>query len=89
VDNAKILLDGQNVRGYTQGLRTFLRQSLNSSKQRMRKFESVDSAKEVLVQLADMVAGSLYRSLQEDKTDRNEYRSLIEPKIEDLWFYYK
>jgi hypothetical protein len=85
MDDAKIYLDGQNIKGYTQKMRTFLRQALNTDKLRMRKFSTADSIKEVLVQLADMVAGSLNRSYQESKTDKDEYRALIESKIEDIW----
>lgn len=85
LDDAKVYLDGDDIKGQTQKTRVFLRQALNADKKRMRKFEAADSVKEGLIQLADMVAGSIYRSLQPDKTDCNDYLSVIESKIEDLW----
>ncbi|MDR1184641.1 MAG: DUF3800 domain-containing protein [Coriobacteriales bacterium] len=85
MDDAKVILDGEDVKGQTQKVRAFLRHALNTDKKRMRDFKPADSVKEVLVQLADMVAGSIYRSLQPDKTDFNDYLPLIESKIEDIW----
>jgi len=87
MENAKVIIDGDNQKGHSQIVNLYLRRSLNTEKQRMRKFQAADSTREGLVQLADMVAGSIYRSLQPDKTDCYDYLSLIETKIEDLWLY--
>jgi hypothetical protein len=87
MDDAKIFLDGEDVKGQTQAVRVFLRQALNKDRRCMKQFEPADSAKEVLVQLADMVAGSISRSLNVEKTDHDAYLPLIESKLEDIWDY--
>ena len=87
MENAKVIIDGDDQKEHSKRVCLYLRQSLNTEKQRMRKFQAADSTKEGLVQLADMVAGSIYRSLQPEKTDCDDYLSIIENKIEDLLLY--
>jgi hypothetical protein len=50
-------------------------------------FDVVDSKKDDLVQLADLVVGSIYRSLQTDKTDRLDYLNIIRKRIDDIWYF--
>jgi hypothetical protein len=40
--------------------------------------------KNLLIQLADIVAGSILRTKQ-DKSDATSFYNLIEPRIENLW----
>jgi hypothetical protein len=87
MENAKIIIDGDDLKQQAQRVRLYLRRALNTNKQKMRTFQPADSVKEGLVQLADMVAGSIYRSLQPDKTDHDDCLSIIENKVEDLWLY--
>jgi hypothetical protein len=51
----------------------------------MRNFKFRDSKSDVLIQLADMIAGSIRRSYEKDKTDSQKYKKLIQDKIEDEW----
>ena len=44
----------------------------------------VDSQDSALIQLADMVAGSVNRSLQTYKTDSQDYLGLLHGKIESI-----
>ena len=44
-----------------------------------------DSKKDVLIQLADMVAGSLRRDFEHNTNDWNVYRKIIKNKEEDIW----
>ena len=50
-----------------------------------KKLQFVDSESNVLIQMADMVAGSIYRSYPETKSDSSEYLKLIKKRVEDLW----
>lgn len=45
----------------------------------------VDSNNNVLIQLADRVAGTLRRHAEEEKQDAIEYRTMIHKRIEDVW----
>jgi hypothetical protein len=45
----------------------------------------VDSKNNVLIQLADMVAGTLRRHAEEEKKDAIEYRTILQKRIEDVW----
>lgn len=45
----------------------------------------VDSQNNVLIQLADMVAGTLRRHAEQEKADAIQYRNLIAKRIEDVW----
>ena len=47
----------------------------------------VDSKSNVLVQLADMVAGSINRAQNKKKKDRDIYRNIIKKRIEDEWTF--
>jgi len=47
----------------------------------------VDSKSDPLIQLADMVAGSINRSQNKNKKDRNDYLEIIKKKIEDKWLF--
>jgi hypothetical protein len=46
----------------------------------MKKIKHQDSAHDNLLQLADMVAGSVYRSMLAGKKDRWDYRRVIRAK---------
>jgi hypothetical protein len=45
----------------------------------------VDSKQNVLIQLADMVAGAIARSYLKNKQESTEYRKIIQLRIEDCW----
>ncbi|MFH1611995.1 MAG: DUF3800 domain-containing protein, partial [bacterium] len=61
--NAKIRIDGSGNRSFRRNFFTYLRRELNSDhKKIMHNCKMVDSKSNVLVQLADMVAGSINRS---------------------------
>ena len=58
---------------------------MNKKSHRLYEFKLVDSKADGLIQLADMVVGSIYRSLQKEKSDSNDYLPLIRKKLDDLW----
>ncbi len=45
----------------------------------------VDSQSNILIQMADMIAGSIRRSYEKGKTDQLDYRQIIKIKIENCW----
>jgi len=45
----------------------------------------VDSKRDVLIQLADMVAGTLRRDAERLKGDAVEYMAAIRKRCEDVW----
>ena len=84
--NAKIRLDGGGNRIFRKNFITYLRHELNSKdKKIIKNFKMVDSKKDVLIQMADMVAGSINRSKNKSKKDSKKYKNIIENKIEDEW----
>ncbi len=89
IKNAKLRLDGHGGREFKRAFNTYLRKELNSPFGNDEKVFSdlkfVDSKKNVLIQLADMVAGSIYRSYNFNKTDRLEYYNIIKNRIENIW----
>ncbi|PJE61520.1 hypothetical protein COU87_04125 [Candidatus Roizmanbacteria bacterium CG10_big_fil_rev_8_21_14_0_10_39_12] len=86
IKNAKIRIDGRGERAFRQQLTKYLRQSLNSqTKIVMKNVRFRDSKKDVLIQMADMIAGSLRRYYDKNTTDWNIYRKIIKHQEEDVW----
>ncbi len=86
ISNAKIRIDGLGERKFRQSLTVYLRKELNhKEKQVLKNLRFKDSNKDVLIQLADMVAGAIKRSYDTDKTDHTDYKNIIKNRIEDVW----
>jgi len=86
ISNAKIRLDGHGDRQFRRALSSYLRRELNRpDKKIFKNLKFVDSHRDVLIQLADMVAGAIHRSYYADKNDKDLYRGIIEQRIEDEW----
>ena len=86
--NAKIRMDGSGNRVFRKNFFAYLRRELNNkNKKIMRNCKMVDSKSNVLVQLADMIAGSINRAQNKKKKDHNIYRNIIKKHIEDEWFF--
>lgn len=83
---ASIKIDGSGDRAFRKTFLTYLRKELNSAHVKIVKnCKLVDSRSNMLVQLADMVAGSVRRSYDESKKDHQEYKNIIKKHIEDEW----
>ena len=76
--NARILIDGEGGSSYKRNVKTFFRQNL--PKNAIKQIRYRDSKNDVLIQLADMVAGSVNRYLTGDK----EYLNVIKRHINFL-----
>ena len=79
---ARVNLDGRSTKEYRLRVATYLRRSLNGPNQyKIKEVKLRDSKKDNLIQLADIIAGAINRSLQNDKTDSKDYIKIIENKI--------
>lgn len=86
--NAKIKIDGSGDRVFKKNFSVYLRKNLNSYEKRIiDNLRFVDSKDNVLIQLADMLAGSERRffEFKDTKTDAKIYRDIIKKKIQDEW----
>lgn len=86
VRDAKIRIDGSGDRNFRKSFVSYLRKQLNSAQKKvMRDCKLLDSKENVLIQMADMIVGSIYRSYQKDKSDSAVYKKIIQKHIEDEW----
>ena len=78
LNNAIVVMDGSENKDFCNQLRTYLRRRLkdDSRQARIKKLTTQDSAKHNLLQLADMVVGSIARSYS-GNADAEECRKLI------------
>jgi hypothetical protein len=84
--NASIKLDGSGDRIFKRSFTSYLRKNLNDSDRKVvDSLRFVDSKENVLIQLVDMIAGTVRRSYDFDKTDREIYKKIIRKRIEDEW----
>lgn len=86
IRNAKIRLDGLGEKSFKQNLIAYLRRNQNQgSKTVMKNLKFRDSRKDVLIQLADMVAGAIRRSYDLTKSDHKIYKKILKKRVEDEW----
>lgn len=81
LENAYIKIDGRSSRGHKLRFSSYIRHEINTDGHKLREFKTEDSTKDNLIQLADLIAGSINRSLQINKTDAAEYISILAKKI--------
>ncbi len=88
IKNAKIKIDGSGDRVFRKNFLGYLRRQLNSTDLKiMENCKLVDSKQNVLIQLADMVAGSVHRSFNKEKLDHKLYKAIIKKRIENEWLF--
>lgn len=86
IKEAKIRLDGHGDRIYKREVIRYLHRELNNRENRIfEKLQFVNSKNNVLIQLVDMIAGSIHRKYEIEKSDANLYYNIIRKRIEDLW----
>jgi len=84
--NAKVRMDGSGDRIFRRNFFTYLRLELNTDEKKiMHNCRMVNSKSNVLVQMADMIAGSINRAENKDKKDCQVYKKIIQNHIEDEW----
>ena len=86
VSNAKIKIDGSGDRIFRKSFLSYLKRELSSGHKRIiQNCKIVNSSGNVLIQMADMIAGSVRRSYDISKKDHLVYKSIIKKHIEDEW----
>ncbi len=83
IEEAKLFVDGEAGRESLKRMVAYLRKECNTAETRIvRQIKFVPKRQNnVLLQLADMVTGSIARSYREDKKDQWEYRNVIASKL--------
>jgi hypothetical protein len=79
---AKVRLDGHEDRAYKKAATTYFRKQVSV----VKDFKFVDSKSDNLIQLADMIAGTILRSAQ-GKAGSQEYIRIISSRVEDIWTF--
>lgn len=86
--NAKIKIDGSGDRSFRRSFLSYLRRELNfKQKKLVGNCRLVDSKENVLIQMADMVSGSIRRSYDKEKRDSKLYKDIIKKHIDDEWVF--
>ena len=80
LQEATVIIDASGGRTFRGELSRYLRRKIDREGRLMKKIKHQDSAHNNLLQLADMVAGSVYRSMLSGKKDRWDYRRAIRAK---------
>ena len=75
-----VVIDGKATKSHAEKLRAYLRHSLKEKGIKNTRIRFVDSRKDSIIQLADIIAGAIARSYK-DKPDAKKYLSLLEKKI--------
>jgi len=84
--DASIKIDGSGDRVFRRSFIAYLRKHLNSKQRKIiKQCRLVNSKNNVLIQMADMIAGSIRRNRDIKKTDHAIYRDIIKKHIEDEW----
>ena len=83
--NPIITIDGRAGKKFSKEIRTYLRQSLKENGVTGSRVYLVDSRKNSLIQLTDIVAGSVARSYNKDKTDSQVYIKALGEKIAEIY----
>lgn len=83
ITNAKLKFDRRGEKKIRDNLRVYLSRELDNKRSHVfTSLKFVDSKTNVLIQLADMVAGAIASSY---KNESKELLKLIEKRVEDLW----
>ena len=84
LDNAYVKIDGRASREHKRRISSYLRHEINIGERKIRQIKPEDSVKDNLIQLADLVAGSINRSFQSEKTDAGDYLALFKKKVAQI-----
>jgi len=88
IRDAKVIIDGSGDRVFRKNFVSYLRRELNAKDRKIvQNCKLVDSKSDVLIQMADMVAGAIHRSYQKDKNDSKIYKEIIKKFIQDEWIF--
>ena len=87
--NAKVRIDGSGDRLFRRNFLTYLRKHLNTKERKiMKNCKLIDSKTNVLIQMVDMIAGSVRRFYDTNKTDSTIYKQIIKKHMQDEWRFH-
>jgi hypothetical protein len=92
IKKARLKMDGHGDREFRRQFFSYLRNHLQANvdgEPIVEDIRIVDSRNNVLIQLADMVVGTIRRHAEQEKSDADHYRSIIKRRIEDVWNFGK
>ena len=84
LSDAKVEIDGRSSKENMRRTAAYLRRELNQDSIKRVKIKFEDSTKDNLIQLADLIAGSINRYISKEKTDSRLYYSVLRSKIVKL-----
>ena len=85
LSDAVVFIDGVAHKRQAERIRTYLRRELKGHGVSKYEIKFVDSRKNALIQLADIVAGSIARSYDKEKHDHNDYFNLLKSKVKEIY----
>lgn len=83
LDAARVRIDGSGSQEFQRSLGAYLRRELG---QRIKDVKMSDSARDPLMQLADMCIGAITRA-ERDRADSGRWREMLAPRIGDIWLF--
>ena len=81
LNNASVRIDGHGSTNYIRAATSNFRKTTNFKERKIIDVRYVDSKDNILIQLADLIAGSIFRSTQKNKSDHADYIKIIEKRI--------
>lgn len=82
--NASIKIDGHKGTNYTKRAISQMRKNSGVSAGKIAEIKFADSKENVLIQLADLAAGSIFRSTQTNKADHADYIAILGKHIAEV-----
>lgn len=79
--HAKIYIDGSASKVFRQNFLVKVRQEIRMRTHSIKSCKFIDSKSHVLIQLADMIAGSIRCAHEKTKTNHLEYRRIVQKHI--------
>jgi len=84
LQNASIKVDGGAGTDYSKRAVSYIRKNANTKAGQIVDIKFADSKENVLVQLADLVASSIFRSTQTGKADHRDYVVILKKHISEI-----
>lgn len=81
--NATVIIDGSGDREFKRELSTYIKKHTGEGSIKTVRFS--DSKNDRLVQMSDMCTGAIARSYRNDRDDKDRWREMMRPKIQDVW----
>ena len=85
--NASVRIDGHGGTNYIRAATANFRKATNVKERKIIDVRYTDSKDNILIQLADLIAGSIFRSTQTNKSDHADYLKIIEKRIDKIHKY--